>query len=131
MPVEEFNRLLDTTSLNDIEVAFMKEWRRRGKNKTAAMIARKRKRDELGDLDIEVEQLRKQKAGLKSKFEQLRSEIAGLKERSRAAEEKVYQRYSRQSGVRVSRGSHVIHVDKSGKLLLGPRLSPQQMVLVK
>ena len=131
MPVEEFNRLLDTTSLNDIEVAFMKEWRRRGKNKTAAMIARKRKRDELGDLDIEVEQLRKQKAGLKSKFEQLRSEIAGLKERSRAAEEKVYQRYSRQSGVRVSRGSHVIHVDKSGKVLLGPRLSPQQMVLVK
>lgn len=131
MPVEEFNRLLDVATLNEIEVAFMKEWRRRGKNKTAAMIARKRKRDELTDLDEEVEQLRKQKAGLRSKYDQLKAEIAALKERSKVAEEKVYWRYSRQSGVRVSRDTHVIHVDKSGKILLGPRLSSQQMLLVK
>ena len=131
MPVEEFNRLLDVTTLNEIEVAFMKEWRRRGKNKTAAMIARKRKRDELTDLDDEVEQLRKQKAGLRSKYEQLKTEIVTLKARSKAAEERVYQRYSRQSGVHVSRDSHVIHVDKSGKVLLGPRVSSQQMLLVK
>ena len=131
MPVEEFNRLLDLASLNDIEVAFMKEWRRRGKNKTAAMIARKRKRDELTDLDVEVDQLRKQKTGLKSQYEQLRLEIAALKERAKKAEERVYQKYSRQSGVRVSRDTHTIHVDKAGKVLLGPRVSPRQLVLVK
>ena len=131
MSVEEFNRLLDMATLNEIEVAFMKEWRRRGKNKTAAMVARKRKRDELTDLDEEVEQLRKQKTGLRSKYEQLRAEIVALKQRSKVAEEKVYRRYSRQSGVHVSRDTHVIHVDKSGKVLLGPRLSPQQMLLVK
>ena len=131
MPVEDFNRLLDTPVLSDIEVAFMKEWRRRGKNKTAAMVARKRKRDELSDLDEEVEQLRKQKAGLRSKYEQLRAEIAALKERTRTSEERVYRRYSRQSGVQVSRDTHVIHVDKTGKVLLGPRPSSQQMLLVK
>lgn len=130
MPVEEFNHLLDLTGLNDIEVAFMKEWRRRGKNKTAAMVARKRKRDELTDLDAEVDQLRKQKAGLKSKYDQLRSDIVALKERTRAAEERVYQRFSQQSGLPVSRDSHIVHVDKSGKVLLGPRPS-QQMLVVK
>ena len=131
MPVEEFNRLLDVAELNEIEVAFMKEWRRRGKNKTAAMVARKRKRDELTDLDGEVEQLRKQKAGLRSKCDRLQAEISALKEKSRAAEDRVYQRYVRQSGVPVSRKTHVIHVDKTGKVLLGPRPSSQQMLLVK
>ena len=131
MPVEDFNRLLDVSELNEIEVAFMKEWRRRGKNKTAAMVARKRKRDELTDLDIEVEQLRKQKAGLKLKFDRLRSDISTLKERTRLAEDRVYQRYTRQSGIPVSRDSHVIHVDKAGKVLLGPRTTSQQLLLVK
>ena len=130
MPVEEFNRLLGVAGLNDIEVAFMKEWRRRGKNKTAAMVARKRKRDELTDLDVEVEQLRKQKAGLKSKYDQLRSDIVALRERARTAEDRVYRRYSLQSGVPVSRDSHMIHTDKAGKVLLAPRPS-SQMLLVK
>ena len=130
MPVEEFNRLLSVAGLNDIEVAFMKEWRRRGKNKTAAMVARKRKRDELTDLDVEVEQLRKQKTGLKSKYDQLRSDIVALRERAQAAEDRVYRRYSLQSGIPVSRDSHMIHIDKGGKVLLAPRPS-NQMLLVK
>ena len=107
----------------------MKEWRRRGKNKTAAMVARKRKRDELTDLDVEVDKLRKQKVGLKAKYDRLRSEILALRERTRAAEDRVYRQYSQQSGLPVSRDSHMIHVDKAGKVLLGPR--PQQMLLVK
>ena len=131
MSVEEFNRLLDLAGLNDIEVAFMKEWRRRGKNKTAAMVARKRKRDELSDLDVEVDQLRKQKAGMKAKYDQLRSDILALKERTRTAEERVFQRYSRQSGIPVSRETHLIHVDKAGKVFLGPHPSSQQMLIVK
>lgn len=131
MPVEEFNRLLESASLSEIEVAFMKEWRRRGKNKTAAMVARKRKRDELSDLDEEVSQLRKQKGGLQAKYDRLRSDIVALKERTRAAEERVYRRYSRQSGAKVSRETHMIHVEQQGdKVMLVPRL-PQQMLLVK
>ena len=130
MPVEEFNRLLESASLSEIEVAFMKEWRRRGKNKTAAMVARKRKRDELSELDEEVSRLRKQKGGLQAKYDRLRSDIVALKERTRAAEERVYRRYSRQNGVEVSRETHMIHVEQGDKVMLVPRL-PQQMLLVK
>ena len=130
MPVEEFNRLLEAAKLEEIDVAFMKEWRRRGKNKTAAMVARKRKRDELSDLDEEVAQLRKQKGGLQAQCDQLRVNISALKERTRHAEDRVYQRYSRQNGgVKVSRETHVIHIDHSSQVLLAPR--PQQMIVVK
>lgn len=130
MPVEEFNRLLDMASLTDIEVAFMKEWRRRGKNKTAAMVARKRKRDELTDLDVEVGQLRRQRAGLQVKYDQLQSDISALRDQTRAAEKRLYQRYSQKTGFLVSHDTHMIHVDEGGKVVLVPRLS-QQMLLVK
>ena len=130
MPVEEFNHLLDLTRLSEIEVAFMKEWRRRGKNKTAAQVARKRKRDELVELDEEVEGLRQQKVGLQSKFDRIRSEIAALKERTMAAEDRVYLRYSKQHESAVSRDTHAIHVTKGGKVVLVPRIS-SQILLVK
>ena len=125
MPVEEFNHLLELTQLNDIEVAFMKEWRRRGKNKTAAQIARKRKREEVGDLESEVEEMRQQKVELQMRYDQLRSKIASLKERSLVAESNVYDRYSQSSGQPLSRDTHLIHVTNGNKLLLVPRISSQ------
>ena len=123
MPVEEFNHLLELAQLDDIEVAFMKEWRRRGKNKTAAQIARKRKREEVGGLESEVEAMRQQKAELQSRYDQLRSQIKSLKERSLAAESRVYKQYSQSSGQSVSRDTHLIHVASGNKLLLVPKIS--------
>lgn len=129
MPVEEFNQLLEQNKLSDIEVAFMKEWRRRGKNKTAAQVARKRKREELSDLDGEVAGLQKQRARLQSKYDQLRSEVAALRERTVAAEEVFYQRYRMQQGAAVSRDSHSIHVTGDGRVMLVPRTSSQVLML--
>jgi hypothetical protein len=125
MPVEEFNHLLELAQLNDIEVAFMKEWRRRGKNKNAAQIARKRKREEVGDLEQEVEGMRQKKIELQRMYDRLRSQIASLKERSVTAENRVYEHYSARSGTRVSRDTHLIHVTGDNKLLLVPRISSQ------
>lgn len=129
MPVEEFNQLLEQAHLSEIEVAFMKEWRRRGKNKSAAQIARKRKRDELSDLDNEVEGLRRQKVELQLRYDRLRSEISTLKERALAAEDSVYQRYRKEHGTPVSRETHLIHVDGS-KVMLVPRIN-SGILLVK
>lgn len=129
MPVEEFNQLLEQTRLSDIEVAFMKEWRRRGKNKTAAQVARKRKREELSDLDGEVSGLQRQRAQLQSQYDRLRSEVAALRERTVAAEEGFYQRYRTQRGAAVSRDSHSIHVTGDGRVMLVPRTSSQVLML--
>ncbi len=129
MPVEEFNHLLEVAKLTEIEVAFMKEWRRRGKNKTAAQVARKRKREEITGLDVEVEELRRQKVKLQSKYDRIRSQISSLKERSIAAEDKIYRRWSKQHGTAVSRDSHTILVSEEGKVMLVPKINSQLLML--
>ena len=131
MPVEEFNQLLEQACLTEIEVAFMKEWRRRGKNKAAAQIARKRKREEVTDLEGEVKALRKQKAELNKKYDRLRSQIASLKKRSMAAEDRVYRQQNKLTGKAVSRDTHLIHLTDDDKLLLVPRISSQVLTISK
>ena len=132
MPVEEFNQMLEQACLSEIEVAFMKEWRRRGKNKAAAQIARKRKREEVTDLEGEVKALRKQKAELNKKYDRLRSQIASLKKRSMAAEDRVYRQQTRLTGKAVSRDTHQIHLTDDDKLLLVPiRISSQVLTINK
>ena len=131
MPVEEFNHLLEQASLSEIEVAFMKEWRRRGKNKAAAQIARKRKREEVSDLEVEVKGLRKQKAELNKKYDRLRSQIATLKKRSISAEDRVYRQQTKLTGQAVSRNTHLIHLTDDDKLLLVPRISSQVLTISK
>ena len=131
MPVEEFNQLLEQACLSEIEVAFMKEWRRRGKNKAAAQIARKRKREEVTDLEGEVKALRKRKAELNKKYDRLRSQIASLKKRSMAAEDRVYRQQTKLTGKAVSRDTHLIHLTDDKKLLLVPRISSQVLTISK
>ena len=129
MPVEEFNQLLDGAKLTEIEVAFMKEWRRRGKNKAAAQVARKRKREEVSGLDGQVEKMRQQKVELEKKYDQLRSLVESLKERSRAAEEKLLQKQSKSLMEPISRDTHLIHVTDNEKLLLIPRISSKVLLV--
>ena len=120
MPVEEFNALLDQTGLTEIEVAFMKEWRRRGKNKTAAQIARKRKRDELSELQMEIDELKYQKAELQRRAESMSALVASLKRKARATENHIYKSTAAR-GLVVSVDTHSIHVTEDGKTMLVPR----------
>ena len=125
MPVEEFNSLLEQARLTEIEVAFMKEWRRRGKNKAAAQIARKRKREEVSGLDQEVQNMRQEKAQLEKKCRHLNNQVASLKERARKAKEKIYRRQSNLSRRLVSRDTHHILITEDEQLLLVPRAPPK------
>lgn len=129
IPVEEFNQLLEEAQLTEIEVAFMKEWRRRGKNKAAAQVARKRKREEVSGLDKEVEKMRQQKVELENKYDHLRSFVESLKERSMAAEDRLFQEQSENLMEPVSRNTHLIHVTDDDKLLLIPKISSKILVM--
>ena len=129
IPVEEFNKLLDAAKLTEIEVAFMKEWRRRGKNKAAAQVARKRKREEVSGLDEEVEIMRQQKIELEKRYNQLQSIIKSLKERSTSAEDKLYKKQSETMMEPVSRDTHLIHVTDDDKLVLIPKISSKIIVV--
>ena len=129
MAVEEFNALLNDANLTEIEVAFMKEWRRRGKNKMAAQIARKRKREELSELEEDMGSLRQKRAQLQQSARNLEVLIASFKRRAEAAEKRIYEHYSTAHGSLVSRETHTIHVTDDGKTILIPRISSQILLV--
>ena len=129
MPVEEFNSLLDQANLTEIEVAFMKEWRRRGKNKMAAQIARKRKRDELSELQEEIDSLKQQRTQLEQRARSLKHAVTSLKKKAEVAEGKIYQKYSSTHGTAVSKDTHTIHITDDGKTMLIPRMSSQVLLV--
>lgn len=129
MPVEDFNSLLDEALLTEIEVAFMKEWRRRGKNKMAAQIARKRKREELFELEDDMDSLRHKKAKLQQSVAKLNALIASYKRKVELGEKRIYERYSQAHGSLVSNETHTIHITDDGKTMLIPRTSDQVLLV--
>lgn len=94
MPVEEFNSLLEQSHLSEIEVAFMKEWRRRGKNKTAAQLARKRRREDLSGLDTEVDQLKRQTKEMLERCEQLKATVTTYRNKTLQLESELFKRHT-------------------------------------
>jgi hypothetical protein len=124
MPIDNFNLLLQKSSLGGSGVAYMKEWRRKGKNKKAAKIARKRKRDEMGDLEFEVDDLKEQISSSTKKKEEILRELRELKTKSAILENQLLSRYSLEHGANVSRRTHHLFISsKPDSLFLVPRLA--------
>ena len=124
MPIDDFNLLLQKSALNDSGVAYMKEWRRKGKNKKAAKIARKRKRDEMGDLEIEVDDLKQKISSYTDEKEALLRELREMKGKSDRLENELLVRYSREHGTSYSRKTHHLFLpSKSNGMLMVPRLA--------
>ena len=106
MPVEEFNVLLQVSCLSESGVAYMKEWRRKGKNKKAAQIARKRKRDEMGDLEGEVQLLKEAALDKEEERAGLVRQLMEWKKKCEGLEDQLLARYSHERGTSYSRDSH-------------------------
>lgn len=106
MPVEEFNLLLQMSALSESGVAFMKEWRRKGKNKKAAQIARKRKRDEMGGLEGEVQLLKETATAKEEEKAVLLRQLMEWKKKCEGLEDQLLARYSHERGTSYSRDSH-------------------------
>eukprot|EP00731_Ephydatia_muelleri_P035765 Em0158g5a len=119
MPVEEFNSMLEQSNLSEIEVAFMKEWRRRGKNKTAAQLARKRRREDMSELDIEVDQLKRQNKEMLERYEQLKATVTTYKNKTLQLESELFKHHSGASRVTHtphSQSGDVLFIQRTGSI---------------
>jgi len=75
---DDFNELVKELQLNNEQLTIIKDIRRRGKNKVAAQICRKRKIDSIETLKEDVEQLAEMKLVLDNEHDQIQSEIHEL-----------------------------------------------------
>ena len=71
LPIDEFNERLAKYELNETQLALIRDIRRRGKNKVAAQNCRRRKMDQIIDLQGEVGRLYSQKKAYEVQQEQL------------------------------------------------------------
>ena len=119
MPADRFNHLLDRSGLSENDVAYMKEWRRKGKNKTAAQQARKRKREEVDEMAAEVNKLKEELAMLREEQQSLQVELEHYPRECRRLEHVILTNYHDQHDHNVTPDTHRI-VLLSDTLLVAP-----------
>lgn len=71
-PMDEFNDMLSKEDLSEEQLNICRDIRRRGKNKVAAQNCRKRKLEQIDELQKKVEEARQRRQILRSEHEQLR-----------------------------------------------------------
>ena len=119
MPADRFNHLLDRSGLSENDVAYMKEWRRKGKNKMAAQQARKRKREEVDEMAAEVNKLKEELAMLREERQSLQVELEHYPRECRRLEHVILTNYRDQHDNNVTSDTHRI-VLLSDTLLVAP-----------
>ena len=119
MPADRFNHLLDRSGLSENDVAYMKEWRRKGKNKMAAQQARKRKREEVDEMAAEVNQLKEELAMLREEQRSLQVELEHYPRECQRLEHVILTNYRDQHDRNVTPDTHRI-VLLSDTLLVAP-----------
>lgn len=119
MPADRFNHLLDRSGLSENDVAYMKEWRRKGKNKVAAQQARKRKREEVDEMAAEVNKLKEELAMLREERQSLQVELEHYPRECRRLEHVILTNYRDQHDRNVTPDTHRI-VLLSDTLLVAP-----------
>lgn len=76
---DEFNEIIKSVRLNAEQLSVVKDIRRRGKNKVAAQICRKRKIDSIDSLKEDVEQMMEMKSILDQEQDFLEKEVSQSK----------------------------------------------------
>jgi nuclear factor erythroid 2-related factor 1/3 len=72
---ENFNEIVENTILTDEQTNFLKDMRRRAKNKIAAQVCRKRKLETIDSLNQEVDELNEVKSNLKREQAGIKSKV--------------------------------------------------------
>ena len=119
MPADRFNHLLDRSGLSENDVAYMKEWRRKGKNKMAAQQARKRKREEVDEMAVEINRLQEELVMLREEQQSLQVELEHYPRECHRLEHVILTNYQAQHDSTVTPDTHRI-VLLSDTILVAP-----------
>ncbi|XP_073714496.1 nuclear factor erythroid 2-related factor 3 [Misgurnus anguillicaudatus] len=123
MPVEDFLELLDRQDLSVSEVTFLRDVRRRGKNKLAAQNCRKRKLDAILGLQGEVEGLAAQRDALLRQRAHTAKALSAAAERFDALSRTVLNHLQDECGQPLSAENYTLHCSANGRVMVQPRTS--------
>ncbi|XP_063065670.1 transcription factor NF-E2 45 kDa subunit [Engraulis encrasicolus] len=121
LPVDDFNELLTQYTLNDAQLALVRDIRRRGKNKVAAQNCRKRKLENIVHLEGELGQLRAQREHLARERMDYQRSLAIVKCRLSELYAKVFSQLRDEEGHPYSLDDYSLQQTNDGNVYLVPR----------
>lgn len=120
MPVEEFNVLVE--GMTEAQAKYARDLRRRGKNKEAARICRKRKMEVIGGLEEEIMKMRAQKQKILNERENLKSETVALKSKVSELQTYVLKSLRDEQGLPLSPKEYSLLQGEDGKVFVAKNL---------
>ncbi|XP_026093020.1 transcription factor NF-E2 45 kDa subunit [Carassius auratus] len=121
LPVDDFNELLTQFTLNDAQLALVRDIRRRGKNKVAAQNCRKRKMENIVHLENELGQLRAQREHLTRERLEFQQNLAIIKCRLSDLYTQVFSQLRDEEGQPYSVDEYSLQQTNDGNIYLVPR----------
>ncbi|XP_035612321.1 endoplasmic reticulum membrane sensor NFE2L1-like [Oncorhynchus keta] len=118
MPVEEFLELLEVHGLSPTQVAFLRDIRRRGKNKLAAQNCRKRKLDAITGLQEEVERLQAQRSRLLRERQHTAKALGAAGQRMEHLSRDIFSRLRDGSGRPLTPERYTLQCEANGRVVV-------------
>uniref|UniRef100_UPI00358F560B transcription factor NF-E2 45 kDa subunit-like isoform X2 n=1 Tax=Myxine glutinosa TaxID=7769 RepID=UPI00358F560B len=124
LPVDSFGRLLARHSLSDVQLALVRDIRRRGKNKVAAQNCRRRKMQSLASLEGEIEALHTERTCLQHQKERLSTTVQTARTALANLRKRVFANLRDEHGSPYSPEKYTLEHTHDGVVFLVPRQLP-------
>lgn len=121
LPVDDFNELLTQYTLTDSQLALVRDIRRRGKNKVAAQNCRKRKMENIVQLESELGQLQAQRDHLAQERLEFQRNLTMVRCRLTDLYQKVFSQLRDEDGRLYSIEDYTLKQSPDGNVYLVPR----------
>ncbi|XP_038870419.1 nuclear factor erythroid 2-related factor 2-like [Salvelinus namaycush] len=122
LPVDDFNEMMSKHQLNEAQLALVRDIRRRGKNKVAAQNCRKRKMENITELEYDLDSLKEEKERLQTEKTKNDSSLRKMKQQLNTLYLEVFRLLRDEDGKPYSPLEYSLQQTTDGTVFLVPRI---------
>ncbi|KAM4626745.1 nuclear factor erythroid 2-related factor 2 isoform 1-T1 [Discoglossus pictus] len=121
LPVDDFNEIMSKHQFNEAQLALIRDIRRRGKNKVAAQNCRKRKMENIVELETDLDKLKYEKEKLLAEKGEYNDSLRLLKKQLGSLYMEVFNKLRDDDGKPYSPHEYSLQQTKDGNVFLVPK----------
>ncbi|XP_010878224.2 nuclear factor erythroid 2-related factor 2a [Esox lucius] len=122
LPVDDFNEMMSKHQLNEAQLALVRDIRRRGKNKVAAQNCRKRKMENIVELEYDLDSLKEEKERLQREKIENNSSLRQMKLKLNTLYLEVFSLLRDEEGKPYSPSEYSLQQTTDGTVFIVPRI---------
>ncbi|KAJ8012733.1 hypothetical protein DPEC_G00045950 [Dallia pectoralis] len=122
LPVDDFNEMMSKHQLNEAQLALVRDIRRRGKNKVAAQNCRKRKMENIVELEYDLDSLKEEKELLQKEKMENHGSLREMKQKLNTLYLEVFSQLRDEEGRPYSPSEYSLQQTTDGTVFIVPRI---------